>query len=63
MGIRYDNVDTPEILRAAIANKQILKDRPGPTGYTDGSPVKSTDTVFAGDLVGFQPPVDFITAH
>ena len=59
MGIRYDNVDTPEILRAAIANKQILKDRPGPTGYTDGSPVKSTDTVFAGDLVGFQPQGEF----
>ncbi len=52
MGIRYDNVDTPEILRAAIDNKRILKDRPGPSGYTDGSPVKATDEAF-GATVGF----------
>ena len=52
MGIRYDNVDTPEILRAAIDNKKILKDRPGPSGYTGGSPVKGTDEEF-GSAVGW----------
>jgi hypothetical protein len=50
VGVQYDSVDTPEILRAAIENKRILKDRPGPSGYTGGSPVKSTDEDFGGEL-------------
>ena len=53
MGIRYDNVDTPEILRAAIDNKRILKDRPGPSGYTEGSPVKATDEEFGTPEIGW----------
>lgn len=53
MGIRYDNVDTPEILRAAIENKRVLKDRPGPGGYTDGSPVKAADESFGSEEIGF----------
>ena len=64
MGIRYDNVDTPEILRAAIDNKRILKDRPGLSGYTDGSPVKAVDESFgtigfAGERLGLGLDGDF----
>jgi len=50
VSINHDNVDSTEILRAAIENKRILKDRPGPSGYTGGSPVKSTDEDFGGEL-------------
>jgi hypothetical protein len=52
VSIYHDNVDSTEMLRAAIQNKRILKDRPGPSGYTDGSPVKATDEAF-GATVGF----------
>ena len=52
MRIEYDYVNTPEALRAAIDNKRILKDRPGPSGYTEGSPIKATDEAF-GSTIGF----------
>ena len=48
MAFRYGNKDTQEILRAAIDNKKILKDRPSSAGYTDGSPQKNVDPIFGG---------------
>ena len=52
MSISHDNIDSTEMLHAAIQNKRILKDRAGPSGYTDGSPVKATDAAFNA-TVGF----------
>ena len=64
MAFRYGNKDTQEILRAAIDNKRILKDRPGPAGYTDGSPQKTADESFgtigfAGEHLGLGLEGDF----
>ncbi len=64
MAFRYGNKDTQEILRAAIDNKRILKDRPGPAGYTDGSPQKTADESFgaigfAGEQLGLGLDGDF----
>ena len=48
MAFTYDNKDYKEMLYAAINNKKTLKDRPGPAGYTDGSPNKHVDPIFGG---------------
>ncbi len=56
MAFRHDG-DTRRILRAAGQNARILNPVPGPTGYTDGSPQKPTDSSFgeigfAGEQLG-----------